>query len=132
MSAPASAPIDAVSSPVVAVNSYDNQRSADRFDENLDFAAASQTNLPGPLVRYAELQGTHASTAHHLKRGLDEGWIESVGEETGAKSPGRPSQRYRLTDSGLGAVRSEAARLRDLAALALSDDVTATANVLDV
>ena len=44
ISAPASAPIDAVSSPVVAVNSYDDQRSADRFDENLDIQSMTTTN----------------------------------------------------------------------------------------
>ena len=91
--------------------------------EQIDAIRAMDETATGPSL---------ASFYRHLKRGLDEGWIESVGEETGAKSPGRPSQRFRVTDSGLWAVRSEAARLRALAALALSDDVTASANVLDV
>ena len=99
------------------------RQGASQASEILDAIRAMDETATGPSL---------ASFYRHLKRGLDEGWIESVGEETGAKSPGRPSQRYRLTDSGLGAVRSEAARLRALAALALSDDVTASANVLDV
>ncbi len=99
------------------------RQGATQASEILDAIRTMDEAAPGPSL---------ASFYRHLKRGLDEGWIELVGEETGVKSPGRPSQRYGLTDSGLESVRSEAARLRDLAALALSDDVTASATVLDV
>jgi len=99
------------------------RQGASQASEILDAIRAMDETATGPSL---------ASFYRHLKRGLDERWIESVGEETGAKSPGRPSQRYRLTNGGLEAVRSEAARLRDLAALTLSDDVTARVNVLDV
>lgn len=51
-----------------------------------------------------------------LKSGLDEGWIEIVGND--ASGPGRPRQIYRLTSFGQRALDKEARRLQALASLA--------------
>ena len=63
-----------------------------------------------------------ASFYRNLKRAVDEGWIEISLEASHAKSPGRPSQTYRITEEGRSVTLDEAKRLRDLAAVALSAD----------
>lgn len=59
-----------------------------------------------------------ASFYRHLNAAVEEGWVEIAGPVDGeGGAPGRPGQAYRLTRAGRGAVREEARRLRELAAL---------------
>lgn len=61
-----------------------------------------------------------ASFYRNLKRATDDGWLAIVDDVSAARTPGRPGQSYRITDSGRAAVRLEATRLHDLATRALS------------
>ncbi len=54
-----------------------------------------------------------ATFYRRLKEGIDEGWVE-VAEGDAVSSPGRPAQRYRLSDAGRAAARAEAKRWRAL------------------
>lgn len=62
----------------------------------------------------------------HVKRGIDEGWVEIDGTEAREDGPGRPSQIYRITPLGLKALREQALELQAYARLALSPDGTET------
>jgi DNA-binding PadR family transcriptional regulator len=53
---------------------------------------------------------------------LKAGWIAAGDDDT--DGPGRPAQRYSLTDSGRAAMRAEAKRLRHLAGVALGDEAS--------
>ncbi|TDI40636.1 MAG: hypothetical protein E2P02_16665 [Acidobacteria bacterium] len=55
-----------------------------------------------------------------LKKASDSGFIRVL-DATKRGAPGRPRQRYQMTRSGRYAMRTEAQRLGNLAAAALSD-----------
>lgn len=59
-----------------------------------------------------------------LREAVERGWVE-ISEIEDPTGRGRPPRRYRLTDAGMRAAREEGERLRDLAALALGDDLRA-------
>ena len=61
-----------------------------------------------------------ASFYRGLKKASDSGFIRVL-DVTKDGGPGRPRQRYQMTRSGRYAMRSEARRLGNLAAAALSD-----------
>lgn len=55
----------------------------------------------------------------HLRRGIEEEWIEIEGIGTTDEGPGRPARIYRLTPAGVEAVRERALELDAITALAL-------------
>jgi DNA-binding PadR family transcriptional regulator len=55
----------------------------------------------------------------HLRRGMEEGWIEVEGTEQPDEGPGRPAQRYRITGEGEVALTARARELRVFTGLAL-------------
>lgn len=55
----------------------------------------------------------------HIRRGMEEGWIEVEGTEGPDDGPGRPARTYRLTPEGRAAVRERAVELDAITALAL-------------
>ncbi|MGD2067509.1 MAG: PadR family transcriptional regulator [Gemmatimonadota bacterium] len=55
----------------------------------------------------------------HLRRGIEEGWLEIDGTGTPDEGPGRPARIYRLTPVGVEAVRERALELDAITALAL-------------
>ncbi len=79
----------------------------------------------GVLEAMRALGGTQAVPAlasfyRGLKRASDSGFIRVLDAAKGG-GPGRPRQRYQMTRSGRYAMRTEARRLGNLAAAALSD-----------
>jgi DNA-binding PadR family transcriptional regulator len=83
--------------------------------------------VPGPKHGYAiakDVQGLSnnrvvfsTSTLYTaLKRILDDGWIERVGEDPEPDEAGRPRKTYQLTELGRRTFRLEAERLQALVA----------------
>lgn len=100
-----------------------------------DFLPLSETTLyilvslaPGPLHGYAIAKEVQAlseervalsvSTLYStLKRLLEDGWIERVGEDPEPDDAGRPRKTYALTDLGRRILNAEQARLVSLLAI---------------
>jgi DNA-binding PadR family transcriptional regulator len=100
-----------------------------------DFLALSETTLyilislaPGPKHGYAIAKEVQAlsedrvilsvSTLYTtLKRLLEDGWIERVGEDLEPDDAGRPRKTYALTERGRNILAAEKARLRSLLAV---------------
>lgn len=55
----------------------------------------------------------------HLRRAVDEGWVEIVGTEAPEEGRGRPRQVYALTGSGLEALEHRARWLERFTRLAM-------------
>lgn len=55
----------------------------------------------------------------HIRRGMEEGWIEVEGTDGSDEGPGRPARIYRLTPAGVAAVRGRALELDAITSLAL-------------
>lgn len=55
----------------------------------------------------------------HIRRGMENGWIEVVGTDQPQDGPGRPRQVYRITRTGNVALRKHARELEVFTALAL-------------
>lgn len=58
----------------------------------------------------------------HLRRGMENGWIEVEGTDPGDEGPGRPARVYRLTRRGRAAVRERALELDAFTSLALGGE----------
>ena len=106
----------------------------DTTDSN-DFSPLSETTLyilvslaPGPLHGYAIAKEVHAHSENRvilsvstlyttLKRLLEAGWIERVGEDPELADGGRPRKTYALTERGQRLLAAEKKRLRSLLAM---------------
>ena len=100
-----------------------------------DFSPLSETTLyilvslaHGPLHGYAIAKEVKALSKNHvilsvstlyttLKRLLEDGWIERVGEDPDPDDGGRPRKVYTLTERGEFIIGVEKKRLRALLAL---------------
>ena len=106
----------------------------DATDSN-DFSPLSETTLyilvslaPGPLHGYAIAKEVRALSENRvilsvstlyttLKRLLEAGWIERVGEAPELADSGRPRKTYALTERGRRLLAAEKTRLRSLLAM---------------
>jgi len=106
----------------------------DATDSN-DFSPLSETTLyilvslaPGPLHGYAIAKEVRALSKNRvilsvstlyttLKRLLENGWIERVGEDPEPDETGRPRKTYALTERGQRLLAAEKTRLRTLLAV---------------
>jgi DNA-binding PadR family transcriptional regulator len=100
-----------------------------------DFSPLSETTLyilvclaDGPLHGYAIAKEVQALSKNHvilsvstlyttLKRLLEDGWIERVGEDPDPDDGGRPRKVYSLTERGESIIGLEQKRLRALLTL---------------
>jgi DNA-binding PadR family transcriptional regulator len=100
-----------------------------------EFLSLSETTLyilvslaPGPLHGYAVAKEVQALSENRvilsvstlyttLKRLLEDGWIERVGEDPEPDASGRPRKVYTLTERGQRILRTEKKRLQSLLAL---------------
>jgi DNA-binding PadR family transcriptional regulator len=100
-----------------------------------DYLPLSETTLyiiislaPGPKHGYAIAKEVQALSENQvilsvstlyttLKRLLEDGWIERVGEEQEPDDSGRPRKTYTLTKRGKNILAAEKARLRSLLAI---------------
>jgi DNA-binding PadR family transcriptional regulator len=55
----------------------------------------------------------------HIRRGMEDGWIVVAGTDQQEEGPGRPRQVYRITESGMAALRKHALELEVFTTLAL-------------
>jgi len=106
----------------------------DATDSN-DFSPLSETTLyilvslaPGPLHGYAIAKEVRALSENRvvlsvstlyttLKRLLEAGWIERVGEAPELADSGHPRKTYALTERGRRILAAEKTRLRSLLAM---------------
>lgn len=58
----------------------------------------------------------------HIRRGMENGWIEVAGTDRPEDGPGRPRQVYRITQTGTAALRRHARELEVFTTLALGKD----------
>jgi DNA-binding PadR family transcriptional regulator len=109
-------------------------RAMDTTDSN-DFSPLSETTLyilvslaPGPLHGYAIAKEVRALSENRvilsvstlyttLKRLLEAGWIERVGEAPELAGSGRPRKTYALTERGQRLLAAEKKRLLSLLAM---------------
>ena len=100
-----------------------------------DISPLSETTLyilvslmPGPLHGYAIAKEVQALSKNRvilsvstlyttLKRLLEDGWIERVGEDPEPDDGGRPRKIYTLTERGHSIIGAEKERMRKLLAL---------------
>jgi DNA-binding PadR family transcriptional regulator len=81
--------------------------------------AADSATLLAELRRRAPSEAPSIPALYrHVRRGLDEGWLDVVDAEH-SEGPGRPSRLYELTAAGRDALRARAGELATFSSLAL-------------